>query len=114
MTDLARIRQAQVRAAEDLICAELESKGLAPAPHEWLDNVEAELRKVPGLDERDVEVLTAMASAGFDYAEALKQREARPVCQYTGKRCRYYGAQCTCHPHGLPGMSNDQQEGKTE
>lgn len=37
MSDLiARIRQAQTRAAEDLICADLEDKGLAAAPkQEW-------------------------------------------------------------------------------
>jgi DnaJ-class molecular chaperone len=65
---------------ETFECPECGGIGRTPwgAEHRsaWLENVEIELRKVPGLDEKDIEVLTAMASAGLDYADALRKRRA--------------------------------------
>ena len=61
---------------------------------------ETEIRKVPGLDESDIQALLKMCVAGFDYGKELISRQlARgmlPICKYTSEVCKYRGKACTC------------------
>jgi hypothetical protein len=71
-------------------------------------DLEAELRKLPDLDQDDVDALMAMALAGIEHGQELRQRMERrgkrPICKYSDKVCQYEGASCTCC---LPGFQGD-------